>query len=356
MWVEVEVGQGCVGAMREATRFCGLAKSDAEKKEVVSRPPCNPLSRSGSSRLRHNRTEPSLHAPLAKMEEIHCEQRLNPVSSRYSHDKMRYGSIRQEMEGEAQEESSDDDRTHTQQNARRQSAEYQQESFEMQIQQETASAPKFNVFIGALLMTFLLAGVGTVLSTQSSPTDEVPVNLIGHHHLPLLGGTGRTSRTLIVLRHAKSSWDDPSLKDIDRSLSKAGEDDIRHISHYLKSEKIAPPEIIYASPSVRTVATVKALGMENIPVVYDQKLYDLASKSDGYIEYMLGLDSQYKRVMIVGHNPACLHLVQQLAHFRMLFKYPTATYSEIYWRSVGDWKDAANQRGKLVNFIQPAGK
>ena len=258
------------------------------------------------------------------------------------------------MEGEAQEESSDDDdRTHTQQNARRQSAEYQQESFEMEIQQEeTASVLKS--IIGALLMAFLLAGVGTVLSTQSSPTDEVPV--IGHHHIPLLGGTGRTSRTLIVLRHAKSSWDDPSLKDIDRPLSKAGEDDIGHMSHYLKSEKIAPPEIIYASPSVRTVATVKALGMENIPVVYDQKLYNLASKSDGYIEYMLGLDSQYKRVMIVGHNPACLHLVQQLAHFRMLFKYPTATYSEIYWRSVGDWKDAANQRGKLINFIQPAGK
>ena len=102
--------------------------------------------------------------------------------------------------------------------------------------------------------------------------------------------------------------------------------------------------------------TVKALDMKGIPVVYDQNLYDLASKSDGYIQYMLGLDSKYTRVMIVGHNPACLHLVQHLAHFKMLFKYPTSTYSEIYWRSVGDWTDAANQRGKLVNFIQPAGK
>lgn len=286
------------------------------------------------------------------MEETYCEQRLNAFNSRCSHDKMRYGSIREETEGEVQEESSDDDRTHNQKN-RSQSAEYQ-ESFEMQIQKETASALKSNVFIGALLMAFLLVGVGTVLSTQSSTTDEVPV--IGHHHLPLLGGTGRTSRTLIVLRHAKSSWDDPSLKDIDRPLSKKGKDEIRHISHYLKSEKIAPPEIIYASPSVRTVATVKALNMENVPIVYDQKLYDLASKRDGYIDYVLGLDSQYKRVMIVGHNPACLHLVQKLAYFRMLFKYPTATYSEIYWRRVGDWKDAANQRGKLVNFIQPAGK
>ena len=292
--------------------------------------------------------------PLAKMEETYREQRLNTFGSRCSHDTMHYGSIREETEGEVQEESSGDDRMHTQQN-RRQSAEYK-ESFEMQIrQQETASAPKFNVFIGALLMAFLLVGVGTVLSTQSSTTDEMPV--IGHHHhLPLLGGTGRTSRTLIVLRHAKSSWDDPSLTDIDRPLSKTGEDEIRHISHYLKSEKIDPPEIIYASPSVRTVATVKALGMENIPIVYDQKLYDLAGKSDGYIGYVFGLDSQYKRVMIVGHNPACLHLVQRLAYFRMLFKYPTATYSEIYWRSAGDWKDAANQRGKLVNFIQPAGK
>lgn len=293
--------------------------------------------------------------PLAKMEKAHREQRLNTLSSMYSRDKMRYGSIREDTEGELQEESSDDGRTHNQQN-RKQSAEYQK-SFEMQIQQETASALKSNVFIGALLVAFLLVGVGTVLSTQSATTNEVPV--IGHHHLPLLGGTGRTSRTsrtLIVLRHAKSSWDDPSLKDIDRPLSKTGEEQIRHISHYLKSEKIARPEIIYASPSVRTVATVKALGMENVPVVYDQKLYDLAGKSDGYIGYVLGLDSQYKRVMIVGHNPACLRLVQTLAYFRMLFKYPTATYSEIYWRRVGDWKDAANQRGKLVNFIQPAGK
>ena len=289
-------------------------KSGSKKQEVVTLTPINCTAKQ-------------------KMKgETHCRQ-LNAFG-------MNYGSIREEVDAENLRSESRDD------NNERQSA-------ECQSLDESKATRKSNAAIGAFLLVLLLVGVSTVISTGgggSSPTRS------SHQRLPLLGSSGRTSRTLIVLRHAKASRDDPSLNDIDRPLSKIGEEEIRHISQYLRDEKIAAPEVVFASPSVRTMETVKALDMKGIPVVYDQNLYDLASKSDGYIQYMLGLDSKYTRVMIVGHNPACLHLVQHLAYFKMLFKYPTSTYSEIYWRSVGDWTDAANQRGKLVNFIQPAGK
>lgn len=284
------------------------------------------------------------------MKETHFRQ-LNAFNSRWPRDEMHYGSILEETDEDLRSEieSSDDNNERNQQD--KQSAECQ--SFEIHIQRESRATRKSNRVIGLFLLAFLIVGVSTVLSTGSggsAPTRS------SHHRLPLLGSPGRTSRTLIVLRHAKASWDDPNVKDIDRPLSKRGEEEIRHISHYLRDEKIAPPEIVYASPSVRTKETLKALDMKDIPVVYDQKLYDLASQNDGYIQYLLGLDSKYTRVMIVGHNPACLHLVQHIAYFKMLFKYPTSTYSEIYWRRAGDWTDAANQRGKLVHFIQPAGK
>jgi len=292
------------------------------------------------------------------MNETDCRllNACNPRWSQHDNNEIHYGSIISIREGTESELQHDD--ADNQQQGKQSS-----ESFEMQRQEEAREAQQSSVLIGVFLLAFLLVGIVTVLTTggstraQSSTSYEV----LGSHHLhnlPMLGstGTGRASRTLIILRHAKSSRDDPSLKDIDRPLSKTGEDEIRHVSNYLKNEKIAPPEIIYASPSVRTMETVKALGMKDVPVVYDQKLYDLASKNEGYTTYVLGLDSKYNRVMIVGHNPACLHLVQELAHFRMLFKYPTATYSEIYWRRASDWSDATNQRGKIINFIEPAGK
>ena len=234
------------------------------------------------------KTSLQLQSQAKRKGKTHCRQ-LNAFE-------MNYGSIREEVDAEdLQSESRDSNNERS---------------------QESKATRKSNATIGTILLVLVLVGASTVILSGgggSAPTRS------SHQRLPLLGSPGRTSRTLIVLRHAKASRDDPNLNDIDRPLSKIGKEEISHISQYLRDEKIEPPEIIFASPSVRTMETVKALDMKGIPVVYDQNLYDLASKSDGYIQYMLGLDSKYTRVMIVGHNPACLHLVQHLAHFTMLF-------------------------------------
>jgi phosphohistidine phosphatase SixA len=183
-------------------------------------------------------------------------------------------------------------------------------------------------------------------------------------------------KSLLLLRHAKSSWDDPSLRDFDRPLSPKGRQDAENLGKYLNNllidatnEKnlireqqhhhhkhkyhnhehkhhsaeqlqwlpLLPPDIIYVSPSVRTRATLELVfrhwkslagdGHKTIPVRLEQALYDFelddgdsnsnttynTTSTNTYLDFVQHLDPIYQRVMIVGHNPALEQLEQQLA-------------------------------------------
>ncbi len=67
-------------------------------------------------------------------------------------------------------------------------------------------------------------------------------------------------KTLIIVRHAKSSWDNPDLKDIERPLNDRGEKDAPKMAKRLKEREITP-DLLLSSPAVRAIETCRHIAM-----------------------------------------------------------------------------------------------
>lgn len=106
------------------------------------------------------------------------------------------------------------------------------------------------------------------------------------------------------MRHAKSSWSNPGLKDFDRPLNKRGKRDAPRMGRYLKDLKLVPDQI-FSSPAARAKATilhvVDELEISQKSIQWNENLY---FKGTGvYIEAIRSADDSSQIVMTVGHNP-----------------------------------------------------
>ena len=166
--------------------------------------------------------------------------------------------------------------------------------------------------------------------------------------------------TLSLLRHAKSSWDEPDLPDHERTLSKRGTKAATEIGRYIERNE-GRPELILSSDSVRTRATVSLVLAElsgNPPeVVFDEGLY-LALPAM-ILERLRKVKGGLKHVMVVGHNPGLHALALSLtgsgdhkAIQKMAMKFPTAGLAVITF-DADDWNAIKPAAGTLKDFIIP---
>jgi phosphohistidine phosphatase len=170
--------------------------------------------------------------------------------------------------------------------------------------------------------------------------------------------------SLLLLRHAQSSWDDVDTDDYFRPLSDEGEQEAAAMGAYLNQHFVPLPDLVVVSPSLRTRQTLQIF-MENwvdsqwtvskshFPVVFDQKLYDfsdgLGKKGQHYIDIVHQLDPSKRRVLVVGHNPALWDLAIQLTHTKpdsgLHQKFPTASFASLVWT---DSFFSENQKGESI--------
>lgn len=119
-------------------------------------------------------------------------------------------------------------------------------------------------------------------------------------------------KTLLVMRHAKSSWNHSDLTDHDRPLNNRGRGDAPRMGQLLRDEDLVP-DIIITSTAKRAVSTAKYVvetsGFDG-KVVRTEDFY-LADPED-YIAKLQRLSPKYGVVMIVGHNPGMTDLVHIL--------------------------------------------
>ncbi len=166
-------------------------------------------------------------------------------------------------------------------------------------------------------------------------------------------------KTLTLLRHAKSSWDDPVQRDFDRPLNKRGRKAARTVGRELKRVGLGWDRII-ASPAVRVVETLadvsEGYGSELAPS-YDRRIY-LAS-AQALLELVQETDDTADRLMLVGHNPGLEMLALLLTRAdeaglraEIEMKYPTATVTESAL-SAERWADVAEGSGTVSRFIRP---
>lgn len=166
-------------------------------------------------------------------------------------------------------------------------------------------------------------------------------------------------KILTLLRHAKSSWGDPSLRDFDRPLNKRGRRGARTVGRALRDLGLGF-DLVLASPAARVVETLAEFGDgygTTISPRYDENIY-MASAAT-----LLGLvqaaDDGADRLLLVGHNPGLETLAMLLtrdegdeARRELAAKYPTASVAEIAF-DVEHWRDVAGGGGRLTRFIRP---
>jgi len=109
-------------------------------------------------------------------------------------------------------------------------------------------------------------------------------------------------RTVSLYRHAKSSWDDPSLEDFDRGLSKRGTAAAPRMGSYMRHAG-EMPELVLCSPSKRTRETFRlTFGDDPAPELREaQALYHASAAT--MLDMLRGLPGEVGHVMVLGHNP-----------------------------------------------------
>lgn len=134
-------------------------------------------------------------------------------------------------------------------------------------------------------------------------------------------------KTLLVLRHAKSSWDNAQLIDFERPLNKRGKRDAPRMGQLLRDKNLVP-DLIITSSAERAMATAEAVAESSGyagKVHYTRRLYH--ANPDSYLEVLNDLDDAHQRVMVVGHNPGVEELVELLTG--LWERMPTAALAQL---------------------------
>ena len=159
-------------------------------------------------------------------------------------------------------------------------------------------------------------------------------------------------KTLFLMRHAKSSWADPSLEDIERPLNKRGKKDAPEMGRRM-AEYNVKPEIVVSSPAHRAFRTAqnvaKELGFEKADIRIDERVYSW--DSDSILDVINSLEDKYKSAMIVFHNPAITDLVNELTRGD-IDNVPTCGVATIGF-DTEKWSGVKKGKGELIKFDYP---
>jgi len=150
--------------------------------------------------------------------------------------------------------------------------------------------------------------------------------------------------TLSLLRHAKSSWDDPALEDFDRPLSKRGETAAPRMGAYMAAQGLRPDLVLARLSGSPTVT-------------YEDGFY-LAAPSV-LLARIRKIEAKVHHALIVGHDPGIQGLALELSHTgkaaamaALRAKFPTAALAVIRFQD-GAWSKVATGKGRLDLFVTP---
>lgn len=154
------------------------------------------------------------------------------------------------------------------------------------------------------------------------------------------------TKTILLIRHAKSSWKDITLDDFDRPLNKRGKGDAPLMAHYLKNKNI-PIDKIFSSSAKRAKKTAEVFSKElNVSLELYDELY-LAS-SEQLLLFIKNKLMKYDSIAIVAHNPGVTELSNYLSD-TYLENIPTAAY--VILECYDDKID--KESFKLIDFMYP---
>lgn len=157
-------------------------------------------------------------------------------------------------------------------------------------------------------------------------------------------------KTMYLLRHAKSSWKDESLADIERPLNGRGRKASQIIGDLLKKEKIVP-DLVLSSSAVRarqTTDLVMQTANLSSELRFDERIYEATPQK--LLEVVQQIDKSKKNVLLVGHNPGFEQLLELLTGSVETFA--TATLANISLKAA-TWAAVKRDSGDLEWIVRP---
>ena len=159
-------------------------------------------------------------------------------------------------------------------------------------------------------------------------------------------------KKLLFIRHAKSSWKDFSLADIERPLNKRGLRDAPFMGRKLKEQGIQP-DLLVSSPAVRAYTTAqiiaKALDYPLRKIEKNPKIYEAGTRT--IFKIIQGLDDKFKEVLIFGHNPTFTYMANYFSP-TLIDNVPTCGIVAVA-ADIEHWKDFNQDTATFLFFDYP---
>ncbi|MCZ6676151.1 MAG: histidine phosphatase family protein [Candidatus Poribacteria bacterium] len=158
-------------------------------------------------------------------------------------------------------------------------------------------------------------------------------------------------KTLLILRHAKSSWNDIELADHDRPLNKRGKRDAPRMGQLLREQGLVPDQII-SSTAKRARQTAKRVAKASGytgKITLTRAFYH--ASPEAYFAVLSDLPDDYQRVMVVGHNPGMEELVARLTRRPEIMTTAALAHVSLpieHWYEVHD-----RVKGGLIHIWRP---
>jgi phosphohistidine phosphatase len=162
----------------------------------------------------------------------------------------------------------------------------------------------------------------------------------------------KESKTLYLIRHAKSSWDDPDISDSQRTLNKRGLNDAPLMGKLLKEKKVNP-DLIISSPATRALATAEIFASElhykEDKIKTDERIYDATMRD--LMNVIREIDNECIIVMLFGHNPGLTNFANVLGN-KFISEMPTCSVIGIKL-DIKNWSETERHCGKIFLFEYP---
>ena len=157
-------------------------------------------------------------------------------------------------------------------------------------------------------------------------------------------------KTLYILRHAKSSWDNPLLADFERPLNKRGLEAVPFIGEIIYKNGFKP-ELFLSSPAKRakqTAVLVREVGAIEPEIRFDERIYEASPQM--LVQIVSELCEQADSLLLVGHNPGLEGLIRFFTGETRAM--PTAALAVIDL-NIENWADVVAECGTVRSLIRP---
>lgn len=160
---------------------------------------------------------------------------------------------------------------------------------------------------------------------------------------------------LLLVRHAKSSWDDATLADRDRPLAKRGRKAAERVGAHLRRAGLRP-DLVLCSPARRTRETAERMELGDADLAFEDDLY--GAVDDELLSRLRRVPEDASTVAVIGHNPGMQDLAIELAGndprrdaVRLRERFPTAAVA--VFEVDGAWSELGHATVALASFVVP---